>query len=179
VFLDGEAFFDVAHNAKKPFTVQTDKQKISVLGTVFNVMDYSTDDYAVTTLISGSVKVQPVNEAEAPGKIYILKPNQQVFINKTLSEATLTNVKIDPDRTWVNKIYHFHDEPLIRIMQRLEKFYGVKIDFADEKLQNEKYTGTFPTNITIDEILKIINYEKQFTYTIKDEIITISSNHKK
>ena len=179
VFLDGEAFFEVAHNEKIPFVVHTGKQKINVTGTVFNVMDYSVDDYALTTLVSGSVEVQLLSETKEQQKMYVLKPNQQIFINKIPAEVTFSNVKIDPDRTWMNKIYHFHNEPLIRIMQRLEKFYGVKIDFTDEKLQNEKYTGTFPTNIAIDEILKIINYEKQFSYTIKNEIITISSNHKK
>jgi ferric-dicitrate binding protein FerR (iron transport regulator) len=175
VFLDGEAFFDVAHDAKKPFTVRTGKQVISVQGTVFNVMDYSADDYAVTTLVSGSVRVQPLFET----KTYSLKPNQQVFLNRASSEVKLSNVQIDTARTWVNKIYHFHDEPLAGIMQRLERFYGVKIDFADNTLRDEKYTGTFPTSIEIEEILKIINYANQFTYTLKDETITISSNPKK
>ena len=176
VFLDGEAFFEVTHNAKNPFVVHTDRQKISVLGTTFNVMDYSADDYAITTLVSGSVRIQPVSGTEEQGTSYLLKPNQQAFFDKTMSEITLTNVKIDTARTWVNKIYHFHDETLETIMQRLEKFYGVTIIIADEKLKEEKYTGTFPTDKEIDEIMKIINFEKQFSYTIADEIITISTN---
>ena len=176
VFLDGEAFFDVTHNAKIPFVVHTDRQKISVLGTVFNVMDYSTDDYAITTLVSGSVRIQPVSGTEEQGKSYLLKPNQQVFFDKSTSEIAISNVKIDMSRTWVNKIYHFHDETLFTIMQRLEKIYGVSIIIADEALKKEKYTGTFPTDKEIDEIMKIINFEKQFSYTIVDETITISTN---
>ncbi len=183
VFLDGEAFFDVARNEKAPFTIRTDKQTISVLGTVFNVMDYSADDYAITTVVSGSVKVQPASEAGNSGKEYILKPNQQAFFNKTTSEIALTNVKIDPTRTWVNKIYHFRDEPLLTITQRLEKFYGVKIIIADEALKNVRYTGTFPTNLEIDEVLKIINFDKQFTYKIRNRhnytiVIRLCENQK-
>ena len=180
VFLDGEAFFDVAHNEKMPFTVLSDKQKISVLGTVFNVMDYSSDNYAVTTLVSGSVKIQPWSDTGEPETATMLQPNQQAFFNKPSSELTLTDVKINLDRTWINKVYHFRDEPLGRIMQRLEKFYGVKILITDEALQNEIYTGTFATDKDIKEILKIItNHDKRFTYTIKNEIITINTNHQK
>ena len=179
VFLDGEAFFDVTHNEKSPFVVRTGKQKISVLGTSFNVMDYSTDDYAVTTLVSGSVEIQAVSETNEHGKVYLLKPNQQAFFDKSSAEVTLSNVKIDMTRTWVNKIYHFRDEPLLTITQRLEKFYGVKIIITDDALKKEEFTGTFPTDLKIDEILKIINFDKQFSYAVKDETIVISSNPSK
>jgi ferric-dicitrate binding protein FerR (iron transport regulator) len=170
VFLDGEAFFDVKRN-ETPFVVHTARQKISVLGTIFNVMDYSADDYAITTLVKGSVKVQAVNdELETE---YLLKPNQQAYFDKSSSEVLLTDVNIDPNRIWVNKIYHFKDEPLIKITQRLEKIYGVKIDIAKETLKKEKFTGTFYLDLTIDEVLKIINFDKHFTYKIKGEEINI------
>ena len=178
VFLDGEAFFDVAHNEKIPFVVHTDKQKISVLGTSFNVMDYSADHYAITTLISGSVKIQPVTEMEEPGKpgkVYILHEHQQAFFDKTTSEIELANVKIDTTRTWVNKTYHFRDRPLLEITQRLEKFYGIKIHIADDALKKVEYTGTFLTDQDIESILRIINFDKQFSYTIENDIITIKS----
>ncbi len=171
VFLDGEAFFDVAHNAKVPFVIHTDRQKITVLGTTFNVMDYSVDDYAITTVVSGSVKVQPVGNV--PVKEYILMPDQQAYFDKSSSEITLANVKIDPVRTWVNKVYHFRDEPLLKIMQRLEKIYGVKISIEADSLREVRYTGTFPTNQEIGEVLKIINFDKQFSYKIDGENITI------
>ena len=176
VFLDGEAFFEVTNNKEVPFVVRTDRQRITVLGTVFNVMDYSSDDYAVTTLVSGSVTIQPHSETEEPGKVHLLKPNQQAFFNKTSSEIVLSNVKVDLTRMWVNKIYHFYDEPIFRIMQRLEKFYGVRIIITDETLKNEKYTGTFPMDKKIEEILQIINnYNRNITYTINNDIITIST----
>jgi hypothetical protein len=67
----------------------------------------------------------------------------------------------------------------LTITQRLEKFYGLKIIITDEAMKYEKCTGTFPTNLEIDEILKIINFDKQFTYTIKDETVIISSKPSK
>jgi ferric-dicitrate binding protein FerR (iron transport regulator) len=171
VFLDGEAFFDVERN-EAPFVVHTARQKISVLGTIFNVMDYSADDYAITTLVKGSVKVQSVNES---GTEYLLKPNQQAYFDKSSSDVLLSDVSIDPNRTWVNKIYHFRDEPLIKITKRLEKIYGVTIDITNDLLKEEKYTGTFYLDLTIDEVLKIINFDKHFSYKINNENIVIKN----
>ena len=178
VFLDGEAFFDVTHNEKMPFVVSTDKQKITVLGTTFNVMDFSGNDYAFTTLVSGSVKVQPKSETEKPEAEYILTQNQQAFFDKTTSEVEITNVNIDPTRAWVNKFYRFRDKPLLDITHWLEKFYGIKINIADENLKTVEYTGIFNTDQTIDEILKFLNLDKQFSYSSKNNVITIVSTHK-
>jgi ferric-dicitrate binding protein FerR (iron transport regulator) len=171
VFLDGEAFFEVVHQAEKPFIVHTSHQKISVLGTTFNVMDYSADDYAITTLVSGSVEVQP--SGAAPTASSRLKPDQQAFLNKTTSELIVENIKIDTARMWVNKIYHFRDEPLHRIARRLEKIYGVEIDITDNVLKEEKYTGVFRLELPVEEVLKIINYQNQFTCKVEEGRIVI------
>jgi ferric-dicitrate binding protein FerR (iron transport regulator) len=179
VFLDGEAFFDVAHQKERPFIVHTSRQKISVLGTTFNVMDYSADDFAITTLVSGSVEIQPIGDGNVPEATYRLKPSQQAFLNKTTLELTTENIKIDLSRTWVNKMYYFRDEPLFRIAQRLEKIYGLKIEITDEALKDDKYTGVFHLESPIEEVLKIINYQKQFVYKIHDAGIMINSRTKK
>ncbi|MDR0844759.1 MAG: DUF4974 domain-containing protein [Tannerella sp.] len=179
VFLDGEAFFEVVHQEERPFVVHTSRQEISVLGTAFNVMDYSADDYAITTLVSGSVEIRPTAADSVQGKTCRLKPNQQAFLNKTTSELTLENIKIDTSRTWVNKMYHFRDEPLYRITQRLEKIYGLKIEITGEDLKEEKYTGVFRLESPIEEVMEIINYQKQFVYKINESGIIIKSRTKK
>ena len=180
VRLDGEGYFEVTHNENVPFIVNTGKQKITVLGTTFNVMDYSSDDYAITTLVSGSVKIQPVSETEISENEYILEPSQQAFLDKATSEVALTCINVDPDRLWVNKVYQFRDKSLLEITQRLEKFYGVKINILDEDLKNVEYTGTFQTDQQIDEILKYLDYfDQQFSYIIENDTITIFSNQSK
>lgn len=173
VYLDGEAYFDVVKNAKAPFIVHTDKQKITVLGTQFNVMDYADDDYAITTLVSGKVKMQTANEEGKYGEAVILKPSQQLFFNRQTKQLALSTVKLDMSRTWVNKVYHFKEEPLIQITSRLEKLYGVKIHIQNEELKNAQCTGTFGLEQELEEVLRIINFEKLFTYKTVDEEIYI------
>lgn len=172
VYLDGEAFFDVTSNKKIPFIVYTDKQRIEVLGTQFNIMDYAIDDYSITTLISGKIKMQSVTEDGNWGEEVYLKPDQQVFFNSKTHQLALSDIKIDTKRTWVNKVYHFKAEPLQQITKRLEKIYGVKINIANDDLKQVAYTGTFGLDQEIETVLKIINFDRQFTYTyVNDEII--------
>ncbi|MDH6305681.1 transmembrane sensor [Parabacteroides sp. PF5-5] len=170
VFLDGEAYFDVVKNEKIPFVVRTDKQVITVLGTQFNVMNYSADDYAITTLVSGSIQLQSIGESNEE---VVLKPNQQAFFNKNTNQLALSSVKIDLDRTWVNKLYHFRKEPLHLIAARLEKIYGVNIQIKNDSIRNIECTGTFGLDQKIEEVLRLINFEKLFTYKIKGDDIII------
>lgn len=173
VFLDGEAYFDVVKDGKTPFVVRTDKQVITVLGTRFNVMDYSADDYAITTLVSGSIKLRANDDTEELDKEIILKPNQQAFFNKNTNQLALSAITIDLDRTWVNKLYHFKKEPLHLITARLEKIYGVNIEIKNDSIRNIECTGTFGLDQKIEEVLRIINFEKLFTYKIRGEEIII------
>lgn len=173
VYLDGEAFFDVVSNTKNPFIVYTSKQKIQVLGTKFNVMDYSVDDYSITTLVSGKIKMQPVSEDGDWGDDIYLKANQQIFFNNKTNQLALSDIKIDNKRTWVNKVYHFKAEPLFQITKRLEKIYGIKINIANEELKDVEYTGTFGLDQEIDAVLKIINFDHQFSYSQTNNEITI------
>jgi len=174
VFLDGEAFFSVAHNPDAPFVVRTARQKICVTGTTFNVMDYATDDYAVTTLVDGSVTVQELSADGEAGATYRLRPGEQVYLDKLTQKTTLSAVQLDTSRMWVNKIYHFRDETLLNITQRLEKIYGIRIRIADEVLKTERYTGTFPTNAGIENVLEIFNFEKSFAFELNDEGVVVS-----
>jgi len=173
IFLDGEAFFEVIQNKKSPFVVHTNKQRIEVLGTKFNVMDYAADDYSITTLIGGKIKMQSIAENGELGDYIYLKPNQQVFFNNKTKQLALSDIKVDTKRTWVNKVYHFRAEPLLLITKRLEKIYGIKINIINDELKKVEYTGTFGLDQEIETVLKIINFDKQFSYSINEHEIVI------
>ncbi|MCD7977383.1 MAG: FecR family protein [Tannerellaceae bacterium] len=137
VYLDGEAYFDVAKNEKAPFIVHTNKQKVSVLGTQVDIMDYAVDDYFITTLITGKVNIQTLDATGKYSDPVFMQPNQQFFYNTQTGHQAISSVKLDPQRTWVNKIYHFRNEPLVMITSRLEKLYGIKIMIRNEELKKQ------------------------------------------
>ena len=74
--------------------------------------------------------------------------------------------------------YRFKDETLVSIVKRLENYYGVNIRLAHDSLRNIRYTGTFSLDQGIQEVLDIINSEKQFTFTKDGKDILISARSK-
>jgi ferric-dicitrate binding protein FerR (iron transport regulator) len=80
VYLDGEAYFDVTANKNSPFIVRTSKQKIRVLGTKFNVMDYAEDDFAITTLVSGKIELVPFDESNEIKEPVNLTTESTIFL---------------------------------------------------------------------------------------------------
>lgn len=174
VYLDGEAYFEIAHNSEKPFVVKLNHQNITVLGTKFNVEAYSDKPYSITTLISGKILLETFDETgDAMSQMY-LKPNQKATADNKTGSVVLEYVDVSLSTAWIKGEYKFKDEPLLSIIQRLEKYYGVTIRLEDDSLKTIKYTGTFSTVQSIKEVLQIINYQQQFSFTQTDNFIHIT-----
>lgn len=170
VYLEGEAFFDVARQQEKPFIVRTNAQDIEALGTKFNVMAYATDSLVTTTLLEGAVRLtsEPVGEAT------VLSPNQQSVYNKEQHAVRVSEVD-DASRftSWIDGYYYFHKQPLPLILQRLSNVYGVRFEIRSEKLNREMFTGTFYRGQSIKDILEIIDLSVPIRYKITDRTVVL------
>lgn len=160
VSLNGEAFFEVAHNEKKPFVVKTENQDITVLGTSFNVKDYIGADLASISLVDGSVSIDSDNLD------IILKPNQQVIMNKKDKTFTLYNVPKDLMQTFASRKYHFREKSLADILSDVEYLFSIKIEIRNSSLSEKKYTGSLSLNQDIETIIKTLNYKHDFSYEV-------------
>lgn len=197
VVLAGEAYFDVVKNADKPFIIHTHKMDIKVLGTMFNVKCYPGEKTTETSLIRGSIEVTLKDRQE---KI-MLKPNEKLVVNndeiiasELLKAATtisktgrvkrdnpimslghLTFYPVDStviETAWVENKFVFSSETFEEIALKMERWYNVKIAFADESLKNERLTGNFEKE-TINEALTAMQLTTSFSFTIKNENIVI------
>ncbi len=164
VYLDGEAYFAITPNKKQPFIVITDRQQIKVLGTSFNVMNYKNESYAITTLKEGSIETLFLDKSGAQFNETILKPNEQTYFNKRTNEVMISNIDPALSNSWLQRSFQFKDQTLSFIFDRLQKLYDVNIIIEEDSLKQIKYTGTFSLDQSINEVLDIINFEKQFTY---------------
>jgi len=174
VYLDGEAYFEIAKDSLKPFIVKLKQQNITVLGTRFNVEAYSDKSYSITTLLSGKILLETFDEAgEAMSQMY-LKPNQKAIADNKTGSVSVEYVDGSLSTAWIKGEYKFKDEPLLSIIERLEKYYGVIIYLEDDSLKKIKYTGTFSTEQNIKDVLQIINYQQQFSFTQTDNHIHIT-----
>lgn len=177
VHLDGEALFDVVKNHKQSFVVHSNKQQINVLGTTFNVMDYSSDAYSVTTLITGKVQLEAFDSGKKLKTRIAMSPNQQLSFNKNTEQITLTDITNSKEITsWTSGVYSFQDTSLEKIANRLEKMYGIVILITDKQSREEKYTGKFSLNQDINEVIDIINFKHQFNCTFQGNKIILEKN---
>lgn len=175
VYLEGEAFFEVARNESKPFVVKLKNQSITVLGTTFNVQAYDEERYSITTLLSGSIFLESFNSQGKGMSSLTLKPNQQARSDNRTGSIFLSEAEASISNAWVEGKYRFKDEVLSSIVRRLENYYGVNIRLAHDTLQNIRYTGTFSLDQNIQEVLEVINSEDQFSFTVDGKNILISA----
>lgn len=176
VYLEGEAFFDVAKDEKRPFVVKVERQDITVLGTTFNVEAYKGLHSSVITLLSGKVALKGFNEKGKVISEMILNPNQKAFFDNKSDKVSVENVNAVLVTSWVRGEFKFKDAPLAAITKHLENYYNVDIYFEDRGLGYIKYTGTFSLDQNIEEVLKIINYDNAFCFKKTEREIYISKN---
>lgn len=157
VEVEGEAFFDVAKDSKRPFIVNANHVNLEVLGTQFNIYSYSESKCAEATLVEGSLKV--TDKLNVNNSV-VLKPNEQVsYKNGKLSVSPISNADYF---LWREGIYSFDNERLIDIMQKLELYYDITIEVKDPEIFNVTYTGKFRQRDGIDDILRILQIIQPF-----------------
>lgn len=164
VKIEGEAYFEVAKDAGKPFIVSAKGVEMEVLGTEFNVYSYKEEDISRVSLLEGNLRVyNPQKESEG----FLLKANEEITIKED---------KIMPPQRipyadyflWKDGIYSFYNEPLESILKRLEMYYDVNIEVKDPSILQWEYTGKFRQRDGIDEILRLMQRIRAF-HAVKDE----------
>lgn len=165
VTVDGEAYFDVAKDKQRPFIVETNKCKMEVLGTKFNVEGYSDKDDFEVTLMEGRVKVA---SKQGIGDTLILTPDSKACLEK---DGRLTVVRVDdynPYR-WKEGLICFRTESFLSIMNDLEKYFGVSIVVENKAVLKYNFTGKFRQADGIDYALRVLQKDIRFRYERDDE----------
>jgi transmembrane sensor len=170
VYLDGEAFFDVASDTLRPFVVLSDNLSITALGTSFNVNSYSESGKVAVSLATGKVVVEEINKLE---KI-VLEPGQQVQYNKVTNQM----VKVDGYSMkavygWKDGIIHFRSAGFSEVISRLELWYGVEFVINKQSPLPWSYTGEFK-NQSLKSVLESLSFSHNFNYQINDTTVMIT-----
>ncbi|HEY0669651.1 MAG TPA: FecR domain-containing protein [Sphingobacteriaceae bacterium] len=166
VKLNGEGYFEIAHNEKMPFQVVCNGQTVEVLGTHFNINTYSDEPSVKTTLLEGSVKVLATG-----GSPKILKPGQQSEINEQ-HEILVSNVDAKTAVAWKDGIFKFRNEPIESVMRKVSRWYNVDIVYQDG-IPGKTVWGTISRLNTISEILELIELTKVAHFKIEGRRIIV------
>ena len=134
VELEGEAYFEVAHNKKMPFRVVAKEMTVEVLGTHFNVNAYADEASSKTTLIEGSVKIVANNETT------LLTPGRSARIRH--AGLVVEEADVEQELAWKNGYFIFNKAGIVTIMRQLSRWYDVDVSYA----------GTVPDNVFVGQI---------------------------
>lgn len=161
VKLDGEAYFQVAKNASKPFIVQTSKGDVEVLGTKFNVESYSDDNTFTTALMEGAVKVT------AGGYQCNLKPNQMAYLKDgKIRVAPIEDYNL---YRWREGIISFKNETFPDIIHKFEKCYGVEFRIENKAVMSYRCSGKFRHSDGVQYALRVLQKDVDFKFTRDEE----------
>lgn len=128
IFVDGEVYLDVKHNPKSPFIVRTNKMKVEVLGTSFNISAYEDEQEQSVVLVSGAVVIRTEDNRETR-----LSPNQKMTYANDIH--TVSIVDVNQYTTWKEGYLMCNEETLPFLMRKLSRYYGRTIE-CDPSLSN-------------------------------------------
>ena len=159
VSLSGEAYFEVAHNTRLPFIINTEEVSVEVLGTTFNLFAYPEKAYFEASLVEGSVKVF---WKEHPKETVILRPNQKVRFSYANKLITKSETDLYVETAWHKKMLAFRSDSIISILSQLERFYGVEISVAGS-IPNDHFTASYNEE-DINLVLRNLQQHYSFSY---------------
>ncbi|TKT86995.1 FecR family protein [Dyadobacter frigoris] len=171
VYLTGEAYFDVRHNAEKPFIVHSGKLSTTVLGTAFNVKAMSEDERIIVTVTRGKVKVSDQNTTYA-----ILIPDQQITYNTVKQEAVQSTVDAQKTVEWKMRDLLFDDVTVSNAAGYIGERFRIKIRITDDRLKNQRFTTTFGKDENLESVLKSITEfnDAKYELNLKNKEVVIS-----
>lgn len=164
VTVSGEVYFEVAHNASKPFWVRFSSPggngAVKVLGTHFNVSAYKEDAVAKITLLEGAVNVTQGSEQ------VLLKPGEQAQLKQNGNMGKITGVNVSGETAWISNQFWFDDANIQTVMRDISRWYN--IDVQIEGNIPEHFNGYIPRNVTVSKMFEILGQTKLIHFKIAD-----------
>lgn len=171
VTISGEAYFEIAKNADRPFIVHiisSDGQgqgSIQVLGTEFNVNAYNDAPTVKTTLIDGSIKVLNGNDSK------LLTPGEQAEMNHDGAIKINKGINLNQIIAWKNGLFDFDGNNIEEVMQQIAKWYNIEVKY--QSVPSAKYIGTISRNVNISEVLRMLEMTGTVRFKIEGRTVMV------
>lgn len=173
VYLEGEAFLEVAPQPGRPFVLNTDYGSVTVLGTVFNVYAYPEEHTMVTSLVSGSVEVG------IGGRRALLASSEQAVWHEGASGIEVRTGYVGSATAWVDGNFEFEDLSLGEILTYLSRWYDMTFEFDSPATAGLRFTGGAKKYAPLDDFLGVIESSYDIEFTRKGTHIKVSGPGKR
>lgn len=167
VWLNGEAYFEVAKQAGKTFLVEAGTVEVQVLGTHFNVNAYGDETPVRTTLTEGAVKMS------AAGESRILKPGEEGSINKQNGGMKVASADVDMALAWTRDLFLFDNTNIKGIMRDVSRWYDVDVIYETKNLENKNFSGVMSRYEEVDSLLQRLELTGVIHFKIEGKKITV------
>lgn len=159
VTVTGEAFFDVAKNARMPFRVTANNTTVDVLGTHFNINAYTDEAAIKTTLVEGAIRVSAHNRQ------MVLKPGQQARVSHNDVQVA-DQVDLSAITAWKEGYFSFTNADLPTVMRELARWYNLEVSY-EGKIPDRVFNGEIGRSLTLSQVLKGLS-KTRIKYRIED-----------
>jgi len=165
VDITGQAYLEIAANARQPFIIKAKGQQVQVLGTSVNINAFEEDGGVTTTLAEGAVKVREA------GSTLLLKPGQGAQMDGKGNLGLIPHPDMEETLAWKEGLFHYNGAGITTIMNQLARWYGVEIIYQD------KIPGSFvadiPRDVPVSKLLTLLELTKHVRFTIEGKKIIV------
>lgn len=169
VILQGEAFFDVVSNPNQPFVVKSGDLQTRVLGTSFNIRAFEDEEDIKITVVTGRVSIEQTattDNTDAPQSVAFLYPEQQLVYNNSTGKSMTQQVDSRLFTSWKDGVLMFENHTFEEIVSRLERWYGVEIQFTDPEVKEIRFRILFE-NTSLEHALRMLQAIEDFEFEME------------
>ena len=175
VTLNGEAYFEVAHNPAQPFIIHSNQSSVEVLGTKFNLRSISDQDNVQLAVIEGKVsfenKVKATEENSA-----ILTKGQFGYLDINEHKIQVDDLAVNNYLAWRTGRLNFEDLTMQQVCTQLNRIYGIECSFSGDEIRDLKLTANF-SNESLEKTLEVVSLSLKLDYERQDEIVKWTEEH--
>ena len=166
VELQGEGYFEVAHDESKPFRVVVNGKTIEVLGTRFAVNAYADEPILKTSLLAGKIKITDGETSR------ILTPGQQARIGQNGQFDVINDARVNEEISWIRGSFYFNNESLRVVLRQLARWYVVDVEYHGT-VPDEIFAGYISREIPLQEVLANMEEMAPVRLVVKDKTIHV------
>lgn len=173
VTINGEAYFEVTHNPRRPFIVEMTSMDVRVLGTSFSARSCPASAKDEVVLLSGKVEV----ESDRLQNTMTLRPDQKLSLDRESNKVLVEPANARAYCRWIQPTTTFDNEPLSDILILLSRRYGLELHADDPLLADARLSITINASQSLDEVTSIIEHLLPVKIVADGRQLTVASNH--
>ena len=154
IFLEGEGYFEVAHNENMPFLIYTGEIAVKVLGTKFNISAYKADQLVETILLEGKVAIREQSALGFLKNETILSPNQKAsYDRKDQSIVVKNEPDVDLAIAWTEGWFKFSQQSMNEVLNKLQRYYNVHFVYDNKFRTSDLITGKLDLKESVESVM--------------------------